>query len=153
MWLRVLRQKDEPERVAGGMALGVMLGFMLPPGVQMLVAVALAPMLRVNLIAAALGTWVTNPITIPFIYPGALIFGEFLTGLSLREHSIPLEDEHFWAFITDFRAHSRTIMLLEVGLMALGAMAALPMYYITKLAVVKFRKRSRRKHVEHMAHK
>ncbi|MDX9972080.1 MAG: DUF2062 domain-containing protein [FCB group bacterium] len=144
LWLRVLRQKDEPERIAGGMALGVFLGFLFPPGVQMIVALALAPLFRFNLLASALGTWVTNPLTIPFIYPTALSLGMYITGLDTHNESVPLEDERFWAFITDFRLHGRAAVLLGAGLLTMGAASALPVYYATKGAVFRFQRRRRK---------
>lgn len=144
LWLRVLRQKDEPERVAGGAALGVLIGFMFPPGVQTIVALAVAPLLRCNLVAAALTTWVTNPLTIPFIYPAALWLGKRITGLNIRENTVPVQDERFWAFITDFRLHGRAALLLGVGLVTMGAVTALPVYYATKAGVSRFRKRLRK---------
>ena len=118
-WLRIMRQKDKPERIAAGSSLGMFLGLVTPPGTQMLLAIAIAPFLRCNVVAAMLFTWISNPLTIPFLYPLALNLGELVTGLTVRE-TIPTEDERFWAFITNFRMHGRAITLLLVGLMTLG---------------------------------
>jgi uncharacterized protein len=143
-WLRVMRQKEKPERIAAGSSLGVFFGLVMPPGTQMILAAAAAPFLRCNVVAAMLFTWITNPFTIPLIYPLALNLGELITGLTVRE-TIPTEDERFWAFITNFRMHGRAIILLLVGLMTLGGILSLPTYYSVKYAVSRYRKRLRRR--------
>lgn len=53
--------------VAGGLALGLFVGFM-PVLAQMFVAAALAIFFRVNLPLAAMGVWITNPLTFAPIY-------------------------------------------------------------------------------------
>lgn len=60
--------------VARGAALGVFLGFVIPFG-QIVAAVVLAPAFRANALAAAAGTLVTNPLTLPPIWAGAYVVG------------------------------------------------------------------------------
>ena len=51
------------------MAIGVFFGFLMPPGLQLLVGIPVALLLKANLVAAAAGTFVTNPVTyVPFYY-------------------------------------------------------------------------------------
>lgn len=65
--------------VAGGCAVGLFFGILVPFA-QILLAAIAAVILRVNLPVAAFMTLVTNPLTFPAIYYGAYRLGEFLTG-------------------------------------------------------------------------
>lgn len=55
--------------VAAGLAVGTIVAFTPTIGVQMFLAGVAAYFLRVNIPAAILVCWVTNPVTAPFIYP------------------------------------------------------------------------------------
>ena len=72
--LKTLRDKMvadplPPDRVAAGWALGMFIGCAIPFGVQLIVSVPLAILLRISKIGATLGTLITNPVTIFVIYP------------------------------------------------------------------------------------
>ena len=58
-----------PEKVAAGWTLGMFVGCAIPFGFQLVVSIPLAVMTGVSKIGATLGTFVTNPVTIFFIYP------------------------------------------------------------------------------------
>ena len=73
-YLRRLREKMvrdplPPEDIAAGWTLGVFIGCAIPFGLQLIISIPLAMMMRVSKIGATLGTFVTNPVTIFFIYP------------------------------------------------------------------------------------
>ena len=75
--------------IARGWAFGVFVGSVIPFGMQLVVAVPLAFRLKISKIGATLGTFVTNPLTILFIYPaqcwvGSRIVGKPLTWEYLR---------------------------------------------------------------------
>lgn len=82
---KMVREPLPPEDIAGGWALGVFVGCAIPFGLQLLVSVPLALMMRVSKIGATVGTLITNPVTIFFIYPAQtwavnrLLFGGTLT--------------------------------------------------------------------------
>lgn len=65
--------------VAGGFAVGLFFGILVPFA-QILLAAIAAIILRVNLPVAAFSTLITNPFTFPAIYYVAYRIGEFLTG-------------------------------------------------------------------------
>jgi len=78
--VRFVRLRGTPDEIAKGTALGIFIGMTPTFGFQMLIAVFFAWLLRENKIAAALGVWITNPVTAPFIYAleyesGRLLFG------------------------------------------------------------------------------
>jgi uncharacterized protein (DUF2062 family) len=58
-----------PERVAAGWALGMFVGCAVPFGMQLVISVPLAVLARISKIGASVGTLITNPVTIFFIYP------------------------------------------------------------------------------------
>lgn len=79
-WHRLRRLPDPPHRVARGVFAGVFVNF--PPifGFQIFAAVALAWALRGNILAAVLGTLLSNPITTPIIAVVSLQSGYWILG-------------------------------------------------------------------------
>ncbi|HEX9181870.1 MAG TPA: DUF2062 domain-containing protein [Burkholderiales bacterium] len=87
-WLKPLAAKRElwrldRRRVALGLSVGAFFGVMVPVA-QILVATAVAFALRANLPAAALGTFVSNPLTIAPLYAAAYAAGAAVLGLPLE---------------------------------------------------------------------
>lgn len=66
--LRFLRLQGSPDEIAKGFALGIFIGMTPTLGFQMAIAIFFAFLLKENKIAAALGVWITNPITAAPIY-------------------------------------------------------------------------------------
>ena len=78
-YLRFIRLRGEPHELAMGMAFGIFSGMMPILPFQTALAVALALFFKGSKIAAALGTWVSNPLNWYFLYYysyklGALIY-------------------------------------------------------------------------------
>lgn len=65
--------------IAGGLAVGLFCG-MIPGPLQMLAALSLAIVLRVNLPVAVMGTFFTNPLTILPLYLLAFMIGQWCIG-------------------------------------------------------------------------
>jgi uncharacterized protein (DUF2062 family) len=87
-WLAPLAARRElwrfdRRRVAAGLAIGAFFSIMLPVG-QALAAVAVAFAARANLPAAALGTFVSNPLTVAPLYAAAYATGAAVLGLPLE---------------------------------------------------------------------
>jgi len=77
-YYRLVRMKDSPHKVAGGMALGIFLGIM--PGAGTVAALVLATLLKLNRGAAVIGTLIFNtattiPVWILSYSLGSLILG------------------------------------------------------------------------------
>lgn len=87
------------EPVAIGLAVGVLCG-MIPGPLQMIAAVTLACLLRVNLPMALIGTFLTNPITIVPIYMLAYGIGQSLNGAS-QWHELPAMPVTDWTQLTE----------------------------------------------------
>ena len=66
---RMVKEQLPPEDIAAGWALGVFVGCAVPFGLQLIISIPLAMMMRVSKVGATLGTFITNPVSIFFIYP------------------------------------------------------------------------------------
>lgn len=84
-FLRFARLSGSPDDIAKGMALGIFIGMTPTFGFQMAIAIFCAWLLRENKLAAALGVWITNPLTAPFIYALEYESGRLLLGMA-RAH-------------------------------------------------------------------
>lgn len=78
---RMRRLPDEPHRIARGVFAGTFVNF--PPifGIQFLSAALLAWLMRGNILAAVLCTFLSNPITTPFIALISLELGHWMLGI------------------------------------------------------------------------
>lgn len=79
-WRRLLRVRATPHEIALGCALGVFAACTPFLGVQMIIAGALALMLRVSVPAALVGTCVGNPVSWPAIWSASYIAGAWMMG-------------------------------------------------------------------------
>ena len=81
---RLRRVPDSPHRIALGFACGAVASFTPFFGVHIIVAAALAWLVRGNMLAAAFGTIVGNPVTFPFIAAFSLNTGWRILGTGTR---------------------------------------------------------------------
>lgn len=81
LWRRLLRVRATPHEVALGCAAGVFAACTPFLGLQMLLAVLLAFMLRVSIPAAILGTFIGNPLSWPAIWSVSFVAGSWILGL------------------------------------------------------------------------
>ncbi len=88
-WARALvTLNGSPTGVAAGFVLGLTLSLVPIPFAGMLASVMVAPVFRMNVVAAYLGSAVVNPITGPAIY-----FAELWIGLRLHGQPLPTWSE------------------------------------------------------------
>jgi len=80
-WRRVLASHATPHEIALGCAIGIFAAFTPFLGFQMLLAVILALLLRVNVPAALAGTFAGNPLSWPVIWAGSYLAGSWVLGL------------------------------------------------------------------------
>ena len=77
-YLRFIRLRGSPEAIARGLAVGVFAGWFPLFGLQILLGIALAALVRGNKLIAAAGTWVSNPFTYIPIYLFNFRVGQWL---------------------------------------------------------------------------
>jgi uncharacterized protein len=80
---RLRRLPDEPHRIARGVFAGVFVSFTPLFGFHFLSAAGLAWLMRGNILAALLATFVGNPITTPLIALSAVETGHWLLGIEV----------------------------------------------------------------------
>ena len=81
IWHRLRRLPDPPHRIARGVFAGTFVNF--PPilGIQMISAATFAWVMRGNIIAALLATFLSNPVTTPIIAYVSLETGYWILGM------------------------------------------------------------------------
>ncbi|GAB4381449.1 MAG: DUF2062 domain-containing protein [Elainellaceae cyanobacterium] len=84
---RLLRLEGSPKAIARGLAVGVFAGWFPWFGLQTVVAVALAFLLRGNKVVAAAATWISNP----FTYVPIFAFNYHIGRSLLRTRDEPFE--------------------------------------------------------------
>lgn len=125
-----------PEDVAAGWALGMFIGCSIPFGLQLVVSVPLAIMMRVSKIGATVGTLITNPVTIFFIYPAQtwvmynILFGRREMG------ELPTE----WTRESVMAMSGPVIISFFLGGIVLALILSPITYFIVKRIVVTYRK-------------
>ena len=136
MYLRLVRQEMPVHNVAMGFAAGMFVGFLPIIPFQTIVAVAVAFPVRGSKIAAALGTWISNPVNmIPIYlilyYAGSLIIPWEVPPFNpeLLELTVMLEQGWNW------------FLVMLVGGVAMGIPASILSYFLSRHAIAGYRRR------------
>ena len=82
-YLKIVREKAPPEYIARGWSIGMFFGCLIPIGGQLICSIPAAFLLKGSKIGAVLGTFITNQVTVFFIYPVQCYAGAKLIGLNL----------------------------------------------------------------------
>ena len=125
-YLRIIRIKAPPHSIASGLAVGVFVGCLPIIPFQTVVAVSLAFVFRSNKIAAALGTWVSNPVNVPFFYYGLYIVGTFLVPMNVASF-----DPSHLALADMLKLGWDLVLVMMVGGLVVGIPASLATYFIS----------------------
>lgn len=78
---RVRRLPDEPQRIGRGFAAGVFVNFTPLFGFHLVLSMAIAWLIRANMLAAVLGTFIGNPLTTPIIAVVSVGLGRWMMGV------------------------------------------------------------------------
>ncbi|RMG14101.1 MAG: DUF2062 domain-containing protein [Cyanobacteria bacterium J055] len=137
-YCRLVRMTDSPERLARGFAVGIFSGFFPFLGAQIIVALLLAIPFRGNKLVAALGTWISNPLTYLPLYlfnfkVGCLVLGSMPDfspdGLSSADALLALKEEFLSALL--------------VGCAVSGLVAGTVGYFVALRSIRSWRQRRR----------
>jgi uncharacterized protein (DUF2062 family) len=141
-YLRALREKIvkeplSPNRVAAGWALGMFVGCSIPFGLQLIISVPLAIMMRVSKIGATVGTLITNPVTIFFIYPAQT----YVMNLMLFDGSLSFDRLMGleWTWETVRKLGTEAMASFFIGGFVLAIILTPITYFIVKGIVVRYR--------------
>ena len=136
---QIVRDPLPVEAVAGGWALGMFIGCAIPFGFQLVISVPLAMMLKLSKIGATVGTLITNPVTIFFIYPAqtwavnALFFGGSLSFDRLMKND--------WTWETVRQLGAEAMLSFFIGGIALALILSPLTYWIVRRIVLAHRSR------------
>ena len=127
-WQEVQRQLGElrgkPHEISLGMAIGVFVGITPTMPFHTVLAVSLATLLRASKLAAALGVWICNPLTIPLFYYGSYRLGRFVLG----SPELSLPPDYSFLSLMKLGKHA-TVAMLHGGVL-LGILPALLTYIL-----------------------
>lgn len=145
-YLQLLRIKDTPSRVALGFALGVAAGCLPCMGVQSLIALPLAFLVRANKISSLIGVWWTNPLTFVPIYYTEYVIGTLLSSYPLLNYKA------FYAKVIDLKNLDDVANLgidilvpMSVGSLVMAAILGPITYFVCRYALEKRRERRKKK--------
>ena len=143
---KMMREPLPPESIAAGWALGMFIGCSVPFGLQLVISIPLAMMMRVSKVGATLGTFITNPVTIFFIYPAqTFVVNKLLFGGSLT-YSKLAETEWTWAAVRKLGAEAMASFFL--GGILLAIVLTPITYFVVRRLVVVHRMRKERENVK-----
>ena len=141
---KMVRDPLPPEDVAAGWALGMFVGCSVPFGLQLIVSVPLAMMMRVSKVGATVGTFITNPLTIWIIYPAQTMAMGWLLGRDFSWEYI-LKAMRGVAKNSDWKTllslSGDVVVCFILGGLALAAVLTPITYFTVRTLVRKYRSR------------
>ena len=153
LYYLAVRGSGTPEYIARGWAIGMFCGCFIPFGVQLIISIPAAIILKGSKIGASVGTLITNPVTIFFIYPMQCYVGNRIVGGSLSWSKIESaltnltgKDLSFVDAVNEFISLGWELMIaFFVGGALLTAIMTPLTYFAVKKMVIRYREfRARR---------
>jgi len=133
--------RGNPHEIALGLALGLLVGMAPIMGIQTAFAIFLAAIIKCNKISAAIGVWITNPLSAPFIYGFNYFVGAYVLGINNVDKSpIKVDTDFFFRFV-----HKAPEILgaLTIGGIVTGIPIAVIGYFLAYSAISKYREKLR----------
>ncbi len=135
---RIKALKGTPHSIAIGMAAGIFAAFTPTFPCQTLVAIALAVILKGNKPSAVIGSFLSNPVTIPIIYLESYKIGSFIMGKKAILNSAHIGIKEFFKKGAIDLAYATFL-----GGAVLGIIFGMIVYFITKKLFIRFYKTKR----------
>ncbi|RLE08284.1 hypothetical protein DRZ78_01345 [Candidatus Aerophobetes bacterium] len=133
---KMMRIDDSPQKIARGFAIGVFWGVLPTFGLAIVFSLPTAVLLRANKIASILGTFVSNPLTTPFVYAFSYKIGQWVLGHSSSAFS--------WKFINIEELLNISKSLL-IGSVIFSLILSLVTYLLVLMIVSNYRRRKHSK--------
>lgn len=160
---RLRRLPDQPHRIARGILAGVFISFSPLFGLHFAAAAFLAWVMRGNIIASLMATFVGNPITFPFIAAFGVEFGNYLLGHPGVMSPLEIFSDfgqagaEFWRNVTSLftsdvahwdRLHQfffRVYLPYLLGGIIPGLVAGIAAYYLSLPVIIAYQNRRKKK--------
>ncbi len=142
-YTKAIREKGTPEYIGRGWAIGVFVGFAVPIGLQLVVSLPLAFLMKGSKIGAVVGTFTTNHFTIFLIYPFQCWLGNLLLGGNLTIDEITRALEGVFRnkdYQSLFELGMETLLSFLIGGLLLAVIFTPISYYAVKFTVIRYRK-------------
>ena len=127
LYRRFLRLKENPIAMSRGLAVGVFAGCFPLFGFQTLIGIILAALFRGSKVAAAIGTWISNPITYIPLFVLNFKVGKLLLGIE----SISSQEVNLESLSSLMESGSIFMITLLVGCFAVGLIFSLVSYVLS----------------------
>ena len=152
IYLKIVREKATPEYIARGWSIGMFYGCTIPIGGQLICSIPTAYILKGSKIGSVLGTFITNQVTVFFIYPAQCYVGAKLLGLDLSYGDIKIKLKDLMEATTLLEFRDALLKLagdLSVSFLVGGALMAVVLtpltYFAVKRMVVTYRVRTQKR--------
>jgi uncharacterized protein (DUF2062 family) len=126
LWFGLKNEISVPRKAALGISIGVFIGITPTIPFHTLLAVVLARAFKASQIAAALGVWISNPLTIPPLY-----WGSFKAGYWLLGRTPPLHLPPGFGLTDLLRSGAEIAALTFLGGFVLALVPAIASYFIS----------------------
>lgn len=124
---RLLELKENPVAVAKGLALGVFAGCFPLFGFQTFIGIILAALFKGSRVAAAIGTWISNPITYIPLFVLNFKVGKLLLGIN----TISSQDVNLESLSSLMESGYIFVATLLVGCFAVGLILSIASYFLS----------------------
>lgn len=144
MGKRITRITASPHAVAAGLAVGVFAAFTPFFGFHLILAIVLAYLIAGNVAAAALGTALANPLTIPFIWGGTYELGRIMVDGHADTKSVPLTkilESELFKQMSFTELWQPVLKPMLFGSLVLGLGCALAVYVVARWATMSYRQK------------
>ncbi|MDD3580812.1 MAG: DUF2062 domain-containing protein [Desulfobacca sp.] len=139
-YLRLRRLPGNPRRLAWSMALGVFIGVTPTIPLHMILSLALASLFRLSRVTAVMGSWISNPVTIPLFYYLSFKVGQLLL-FPGQGFTLPIT----FNIAEILRLGWRINLALQLGGIIIALPLAIIAYFLTYWGIVRYRTRHSRK--------
>ncbi len=139
---RFLKIRGNPNEIAFGFALGLFVGMSPFLGLQTAMAIFFAAIFKWNKISAAVGVWISNPVSAPIIYSVTFYIGSYLIGIKGPPN--PAEEVGF-SILNMLLKTPEIIGAMTIGGIVTGVPVSIIGYYLSFTAVSKYQKGIREK--------
>ena len=142
-YTRFLKIRGNPKEIALGLSMGLVVGMTPFIGLHTAPAVFLAALFKWNQISAAIGVWISNPFTAPFVYSLTYFVGKFAIGIQKAPQLHT--DLSYTIILSMLQQTPEVLLILVVGGIILGLPLPLLGYYFSYSAVSRYQEDIRSK--------